>query len=580
MTVVRVLPDVSGLDKEFDYLVPDRFADRVAVGTLVRIPLHGRRVGGWILDVDPEPDPALGTGALKELTGVTGVGPSGDVIGLATWAAWRWAGKRRQFLVTASPRTAVARVPGSIRTGAAPAPTSPATTALLEDLAVHGRAVGVLRIPPSADPMPALASAIAVGPTLVVVPEAAAARLLAARIRRAGLSVALVPDEWAAAAGGVDVVIGARSAAWAPCPGMATAVVVDEHDEALQSESSPTWHARDVLVERCRRLGARLVLVSPVPTLHAVALATPVHPPPARERAGWPAVEVVDRTDELPWKRTLITSALIAALRDPARRVVCVSNTTGRSRLLACRSCRALARCERCDAAVVLDDQHQLVCPSCSTSRPGACTACRSNAFANLRPGVTRLREELEAAAGRPVARITGMDDAEVPDDVGIVIGTEAALHRIPRADVVAFLDLDRELLAPRYRATEQTMALLARAARLVGGRRDGGRLLLQTFLPDHPVVRAVVLGDPGRLEAEEMDRRLALGLPPAAALASVSGAGAEAFVATLDGVEVGGSTGEYLVRAETWEELSNALRAGSRPPGVSVRVAVDPPRV
>lgn len=585
MTTVRVLPDVTGLDKTFDYLVPDRFEDRIAPGTIVRVPLHGRRVGGWVVEVDPDPDAGFDPSALKELTGVTGVGPTGPLLELAAWAAWRWAGRRRSFLVAASPKHAVGHLPVSTRTAAAPEPRSPATSALLIDLSGRGGGVGVLRLPPTSDPLPALASAVAIGPTLVVAPEVDRARLLAARLRRAGLTVAVVPDEWAAAAGGVDVVIGARTAAWAPCPDVASIVVLDEHDEALQSESSPTWHARDVAVERARRAGIPVVLVSPVPTLHALAVAdvSVVHPSSARERAGWPIIDVIDRSDEVPWKRSLLTSELIRHLRDPERRVVVVSNTTGRARLLACRTCRSLARCERCEAAVVLGDDEQLTCPSCTTSRPAVCTECRSTSFANLRPGVTRLREELEAAAGRPVALVTGADDVHEPD-APIVVGTEAALHRVTRADVVAFLDLDRELLAPRYRAVEQTAALVVRAARLVGPRRDGGRVLVQTFLPDHPFVQALVLGDPGRLVAPEQERRSMLGLPPAAALASIGGPGADAFVATLTGVEVGGSGGDggsgYLVRAPSWEELADALRAGSRPPGVSLRLAVDPPRV
>ena len=95
-------------------------------------------------------------------------------------------------------------------------------------------------------------------------------------------------------------------------PGWPAAVVLDEHDEALQEERAPTWHARDVVLERCRRAGVPAVLVSPVPTLTAVVDAAGtqgvVHPEARRERAGWPAVTVVDRTDEDPWKRSLVTS--------------------------------------------------------------------------------------------------------------------------------------------------------------------------------------------------------------------------------------------------------------------------------
>jgi primosomal protein N' (replication factor Y) (superfamily II helicase) len=572
VVVARVVPDVLGIDKSFDYVVPDHTAHGVRVGDLVRVDLHGRRVGGWVVEIDPVD---AHTDGLKPITKWSSRGPASDLIELSEWAAVRWAGRRRNFLTAASPPRHVDRVPGPRRTGSVVEPRSPASTRLLES------GGGVLRLPPTSDPMPAVLSAAALGPTLVVVPGVDQAVLLAARLRRSGLTVALAPHDWAAAAGGVEVVTGSRIAAWAPCPDLAAAVVLDEHDEALQDEGSPTWHARDVVIERCRRLGVPVLLVSPCPTLTAIEWGTVVRPPHERERAGWPIVDVIDRTDEEPWKRSLVTSELIRHLRDTDRRVVCISNTTGRARLLACRQCRELTRCERCDAAVVEDDDGSLVCRRCDTVRPPVCLACGSGRFANLRPGVGRLREELEAAANRPAVLITG-DGPDRPPEAGVYVGTEAALHRLDRADTVVFLDFDRELLAPRYRAAEQAMALLVRAARLVGPRGRGGRILVQTFLPHHDVIQAALLADPGRIVEGERERRRMLGLPPYGAYAEISGAGSDEYVASLDpspAVMVVGVDDRYVARADDWMELGLVLGSGERPVGSRLRIAVDPPR-
>ena len=572
MTVARVLPDVTGLDKAFDYKVPDGAA--VAVGSLVRVALHGRRVGGWVVALDP---PDSHHGDLEPIAKVTGVGPSAELVMLAEWAALRWAGRQRVFLRAASPPRALRRPPHGQRAALVIEPRSPASTRLLAD------GGGLLRLPPTSDPMPAVLSAAGVGPTLVVVPGLDAAMLLAARLRRTGLSVALLPDEWPAAVGGVDVVIGTRTAAWGPCADLAAAVLLDEHDEALQEEGSPTWHARDVLIERCRRAGVPLLVVSPAPTVTAIeAVGAPVRPPRERERAAWPIVEVIDRSADEPWKRSLLTSRLIVDLRDTGRTVVCVSNTTGRAALLACRACRELARCTHCEAAVALADDGALVCRRCGSSRPAVCAACGSSRFANLRPGVTRLAEELAAAAGRHVELVTGAG-AAAPGRSSVYVGTEAVLHRVTRADTVAFLDFDRELLAPRYRSAEQAFALLVRAARLVGRRDRGGRILVQTFLPDHPVLGAATLADPGRLAERERRQRYELGLPPFAAVAEVNGRGADQFVgsmATMGAVDaVATGTESWLVRGPDWETLGQALLSARRPPGSRLRVAVDPPR-
>lgn len=583
--IARVLPNVTGLDKRFDYLVPADLDDRVEVGSIVRVELHGRRIGGWVISTHEVADASVDPASLKPIARVTGHGPSAELIGLAEWARVRWAAVRlRPFLVTASPVRAVRTVPAARRTAVAPAPSSPATAALLDS------GGGVLRLPPRADPLPAVLSAVCHGPTLVVVPNQDDLALMVTRLRRANVSVAVMPDDWAQAAGGVDVVIGTRSAAWAPCAGMASAVVIDEHDEALQEERSPTWHARDVVAERCRRAAVPCVVISPIPTLNAIewyARDGVVHPPRDRERAGWPAVTVVDRRDEEPWRRSLITSPLIERLRDRDRRVLCVSNITGRARVLACRSCQSLIRCESCDAAVGLSDDRRLVCRRCGTERPAVCQSCGASAFANLRPGVTRLREELAAAAGRAVATVTAADDPGPYSRAGIVVGTEAVLHRSTTADVVAFLEFDSEMLAPRFRASEQALALLVRAGRLAP------EVLVQTFVPDHPVLRAARAGDPDIVTATERERRLRLGLPPYGALALVSGTGAADLVARLPvarlplaegGVEVGefGGVGveRFLVRSGAWMSLGEVLNAAERTPGARVRVEVDPPRV
>ena len=577
--IARVLPDVSGLDRAFDYLVPDELRATVEVGTIVRVDLHGRRVGGWVIGLTEEPTEGVDVDRLKPIVKITGAGPSAELIELAAWASVRWAaGRLRPFLVTASPGRAVVGLPLAARTvRGTVGPTSPATTSLLEG------GGGVLRLPPRADQMPALLSAVRFaanrgGSVLAIAPSQSQVAFLATRLSRAGVAVAVVPHDWALATAGVDVVIGSRSAAWAPCAGLAAAIVLDEHDEALQDERTPTWHARDVLLERCRRALVPAVLVSPVPTLTAVVDAAGehgvVHPDSRRERAGWPRVTVVDRTDEDPWKRSLVTSALIDRLRDPTARVVCVSNITGRARVLACRNCRALVRCETCDAAVGLTDDGRLDCRRCDTQRPPVCQECGRSAFANLRPGVTRLREELEAAANRPVVSVTG-SSGPLPVDAAIHVGTEAVLHRVSSADVVAFLEFDSEMLAPRFRSAEHALALIVRAGRIAP------EVLIQTFTPTHEVIRAAGAGDPAIASDVDRRRREMLSLPPFGALARVTGEGTDEFARSLGaaGLEVGRSGESTLVRGTDWMELGATLNATERPVGSRLRIEVDPVR-
>ena len=601
-TVVRVLPDVTGFAKTFDYLVDPQDAHQVRVGTEVRIGLQGRRVRAWVVEVDAVPPAGV---SLQPVDAVRGVGPTAEVLDLARWAAWRWAGHPVQFLRTASSPVIVRVLPPG--RGAAVESTSDVVTDGLVDAALQGGPC-IVRTPPGTDRTALIAAVVARGrrdpdgdvarSALVVCPTLEAARRLAVALRRAGLPVALLADDrpgaaagqWAIAAAGGAVVVGARAAAWAPAPRLGVVVLIDDHDEALQGQQTPTWHAREVLVERCARAGVPLVMSTPCPTVEALSVARLVSATPAAARAGWPHVEVLDRRVEDPHTASSVLSERLGSLLDGSGRAVCVLNRTGRARLLACRSCESIQRCERCQAAVRADDDERLVCPRCDTVRPRVCDDCGSTALRVLRSGVSRVREELEALLGEPVAELTGSartDDEREAEARSlaqhrVVVGTEAVLHRVGPADVVAFLDFDQELTAPRYRAAEEAMALLVRAARMLGPRSRGHRLVVQTRLPDHPVLQAARHADPELLVAEERPLREALRFPPASALAQVSGAAGAKFVEALRAqpVEVLGSLeGPWLVRAPNHDVLCDALAATPHPPG-RLRIEVDPLRV
>jgi primosomal protein N' (replication factor Y) len=564
--IVRVHVDVPALDRDFDYAVPDKLAAAMRVGTIVRVPLHGRRVRGWVTAVGVEPREGL---HLVDVAKVTGYGPPAELVELAGWAAWRWAGRTTAFLRAASPDRAVVGLPPPIP----PRPPRARIGAAWFDEAFElPRAV--VRVPPGGDRFPVVEAALRLGPAFVLCASVSDATNLAQRLRRAGEPVALLPTDWARAAAGGSTVIGTRAAAWAPHPDAAAFLVLDAHDDAHVEERAPTWGAWPVAAERAHRAGVPCVAVTPVPTVELAEWAKVLVPSRNDERSGWPPLEIVDRRGDDP-RSGLYSERLMHLLRSGGR-VACILNRKGRATLLACGTCGEVVQCEVCGASMV-GAEVGLRCRHCEHTRPSVCSACGGQRLKQLRVGVARAREELEALTGEPVGGLTAESD-EVPD-TRVVIGTEAALHRLPAVAGVAFLDFDQELLAPHFRATENALALLARAARLVGGRRRDGRLLVQTRLPGHEVLAAALHADPGPMTTIDRSRRQALGLPPFMAMALVSGEAAEGFVEQLGGVDVRGPVdGQWQVRAPDHTALCDALGEATRPPG-RLRVEVDPRR-
>ncbi|HEX7459805.1 MAG TPA: hypothetical protein VF279_04180 [Acidimicrobiales bacterium] len=419
---------------------------------------------------------------------------------------------------------------------------------------------------------------------LMLAPSHTRASQLADRLRRSGVAVAMLPEEWEAARSGRSVVVGTRSGAWAPLERLRAAVVLDAHDEAYREERSPTWSAVDVVIERGKRDEAPVVLVTPCPPVVRLEQGALVTTERAVERRGWPVVEVVDRTGDDPHTGLFserLAQLLHSVLDTPSGRAVCILNRKGRARLLACALCGALARCTRCGGPVAQEELGgDLECRRCGHARPAMCGECDSTRLKVVRIGVSRATEELSALVGVKATELTGDSADSSGSGARLVVGTEAALHRVSRVDAVAFLDFDQHLLAPRFGGGEEALALLARASCLVGGRGAGGRLLVQTRIPHHEVLRAAAHADPTLLSEPERKLREALALPPFGVLALLRGPGSADYAEALRAV--GGLSlsftdpDRWLIRAADHRTLCDGLASTSRPAG-RLRVEVDP---
>ncbi len=426
----------------------------------------------------------------------------------------------------------------------------------------------------------AVAAALAAGrQVLVLLPEIALGAQWLGRFRqRFGADPAQWHSEmtararratWRAVAEGTAaVVVGARSALMLPYPNLGLIVVDEEHDGAFKQEDGVPYNARDMAVVRGRLGDIPVVLVSATPSLETVINVQTgryqaAHLPDRHFGAPPPAVEVVDlRADRPPrgsWLSPPLRAAIGAALADGGQAMLFL-NRRGWAPLTICRACGHRLRCPDCTAWLV---EHRLIgrlqCHHCGLSMaiPKACPACGAEGeLVGCGPGVERLAEE--AAGLFPDARLalatsdtlTGPGAAAdlvrrvEGHDIDIVIGTQivAKGYHFPLLVLVGIVDADLGLAGGDLRASERTWQLLHQVAGRAGRAERPGRVVLQTHMPEHPVIKSLAAHDrDGFLAAEAADRRAA-GMPPFGRLAAV-------IVSARDAV-VGEAVARGLARA------------------------------
>jgi primosomal protein N' (replication factor Y) len=366
---------------------------------------------------------------------------------------------------------------------------------------------------------------------------------------------------WRAVAfGEARVVVGARSALFLPFPDLGLIVVDEEHDAAYKQEDGVVYQARDMAVVRARLTDIPIVLVSATPSLETVQNIAAgrydaLHLPDRHGGAKLPIISAIDLRSDKPPRQSWLSPTLRQALSETlaaGEQALLFLNRRGYAPLTLCRACGHRMQCPRCTAWLV---EHRLVsrlqCHHCGfqVPFPHSCPACKAEGMlAACGPGVERLSEEV--AALLPAARtammtsdtITGpLAAAEfirrVQDhEVDLLIGTQmiAKGHHFPMLTLVGVVDADLGLHGGDLRATERTYQLLHQVAGRAGRADRPGRVLLQTYEPEHPVMQALVAGDRDRfLESEAEDRRSA-GMPPFGRLAALILAGPDAE--TVDG--------------------------------------------
>ena len=403
--------------------------------------------------------------------------------------------------------------------------------------------------------------------SIVLVPEIALTPQLLGRLRaRLGVGVAvwhsaLTPAQRAAEhrrvrEGDADVVLGARSAIFAPVVRLGLIVVDEEHDSSYKQDGSPRYDARQVAALRGRRAGAAVVYGSATPrpeTWHALPRRTL---PERADGSPLPEAEIVDmrRQGAGPISRPLATALHAAALR--GEKAIVLATRRGFSLMALCRECGWLARCPDCDVALVQHEApRRLACHHCGHEErvPGVCPRCSAaeiarqgtgaqgveQALARLVPSARLVRMDGSSASGRgAVARL--LEEFARPG-AAILLGTQmvAKGHDLPDVTVAAVVDADAPLQHAGFRSEERAFSLIVQIAGRAGRRGEAARVFVQAHEPAARVVQLGARHAVAEFLDGEIARRQAHHLPPFAHLVRlvVEGEAPEAVRSCADGI-------------------------------------------
>jgi primosomal protein N' (replication factor Y) len=406
--------------------------------------------------------------------------------------------------------------------------------------------------------------------------------------------------------GDSHIVVGTRSAVFAPVPDLALIVVDEEHDHSYKQEEMPRYHARDVAVMRAKMTNAAVVLGSATPSLETYHNAVQgkyqlLELPERIERRPLPEVEILDMREEFhrTKKDEVLSRKLVEEVGERLSRheqVMVLLNRRGYSAFVLCRECGESVQCKNCAIAMTYHKrEHRLVCHYCGHMRsaPKTCPKCGSEYVQYLGAGSEKLEHILHGLF--PQARIArldrdtvrGRDDFERmlsalhAGEIDLLVGTQmiAKGHDVANVTLVGVVGSDAALSFPDFRAAERTFQLLTQVAGRAGRGDAPGKVVLQTFFPDHYAIQYAAAHDYHGFYEKEIRFRSWMHYPPFNAVSNVlvrsqkleealawSGILGKWFASTrLEGVRVMGPAAAAIVRLKTEYRYHFLVKSGSR---------------
>ncbi|MED3709862.1 primosomal protein N' [Peribacillus frigoritolerans] len=361
-------------------------------------------------------------------------------------------------------------------------------------------------------------------------------------VMHSGLSVGEKYDEWRKIhRKEVKVVVGARSAVFAPFESLGLVIIDEEHESSYKQEETPRYHARDVAIERAKSYGCPVILGSATPTLESFARAKKnvyklLTLSQRMNKNALPAVDIVDMREELrTGNRSMFSELLFTKLKDrleKGEQTVLMLNKRGHSSFVMCRSCGLVINCPNCDISLTYHRFNDIMkCHYCGFEEgmPSVCPECESEHIRFFGTGTQKVEEEL--AKILPEARVIRMDvdttskkgsherllNAFGEGKADILLGTQMIAKGLdfPNITLVGVLSADTMLHLPDFRSSEKTFQLLTQVSGRAGRHQLPGEVVIQTYTPEHYSIELSALQDYDAFYEREMYLRRQSHYPP-----------------------------------------------------------------
>ena len=372
--------------------------------------------------------------------------------------------------------------------------------------------------------------------------------------------------------GGTHIMIGPRSALFAPFPNLGLIIIDEEHDTAYKSDQTPKYHAREVAIERAKLEGASVVLGTATPAISSYYKASEgeyklLSLTERATGAALPEVSVVDLREELKLgNRSIISKELYDKLRtafDNKEQAMLFINRRGFNSCVSCRECGEVVKCPNCDVSLSLHGNGTLMCHYCGFVMPMVkeCPKCSSKLIGGFGTGTEKLEQEVKKLF--PDVRTIRMDKdttqrkgahgaiiknfREGKSDC--LIGTQMIVkgHDFPKVTVVGNVLADLSLFDSDYESAERTFDLLTQAAGRAGRAELPGYVIFQTYQPDHYAISTAAKQDYAEFYKYEMSYRKALHFPPVSQLLGILISSGDEDVLDKVSAKLGASLKSYM---------------------------------